>query len=39
MLSEGTNWSKLSLVLDLRFTRRWRLESRSSGLWRRVVLW
>jgi hypothetical protein len=24
---------------DLRFSRQWRFKSRSSGLWRRVVLW
>jgi hypothetical protein len=24
---------------DLRFSRRWRFKSRSSGLWRRVVIW
>jgi len=25
--------------VDGRFSRRWRLTSRFSGLWRRVVLW
>jgi hypothetical protein len=28
-----------SLLQNLRFSRRWRFNSRSSGLWRRVVLW
>jgi hypothetical protein len=30
---------KMTLLRDLGFSRRWRLKSRSSGLWRHAVLW
>jgi hypothetical protein len=34
---EGVDWIHLMQVLGL--SRRWRLKSRPSGLWRRILLW
>jgi len=36
--SDRVSWFS-GTVRDMRLSRRWRFKSRSSGLWRRVVLW